>query len=108
MKWLASVTTLPQPRIRQLVWMGLGSALIISGALIAPDTLEVEIANRAPVLLAHGEADGQVPVTRSRDAEALLLKLGVPVETAYSAGLGHGIDDHGIAMGALALQRGFA
>ncbi len=82
--------------------------LAFSGALIAPDTLEVEIANRAPVLLAHGEADGQVPVTRSRDAEALLLKLGVPVETAYSAGLGHGIDDHGIAMGALALQRGFA
>jgi hypothetical protein len=35
MKWLASVTTLPQPRIRQLVWMGLGAALIISGLLIA-------------------------------------------------------------------------
>ena len=35
MKWLASVTTLPQPRIRQLVWMGLGAALIISGVLIA-------------------------------------------------------------------------
>jgi phospholipase/carboxylesterase len=82
--------------------------LAFSGALLAPETLEAEIANRAPVLLAHGEADGQVPVTRSRDAEALLVKLGVPVETAYSAGLGHGIDDHGIAMGALALQRGFA
>ncbi|MEI6985223.1 MAG: hypothetical protein WCK65_03770 [Rhodospirillaceae bacterium] len=35
MKWLASVTSLPQPRIRQLVWMGLGVALIISGVLIA-------------------------------------------------------------------------
>jgi hypothetical protein len=35
MKWLASVTALPQPRIRQLVWMGLGAALIISGVLIA-------------------------------------------------------------------------
>ena len=82
--------------------------LAFSGALIAPDTLEAEIANHAPVLLAHGEADGQVPISRSRDAETLLIKLGVPVETAYSAGLGHGIDDHGIAMGALALQRGFA
>ena len=82
--------------------------LAFSGALLAPDTLEAEIANRAPVLLAHGEADGQVPVTRSRDAEAMLNKLGVPVETAYSPGLGHGIDDHGIGMGALALQRGFA
>jgi len=82
--------------------------LAFSGALLAPDTTAKEIANRAPVLLAHGEADGQVPVTRSRDAEALLLALGVPVETAYSPGLGHGIDDHGLAMGALALQRGFA
>jgi hypothetical protein len=35
MKWLASVTTLPPLRIRQLVWMGLGAALIISGLLIA-------------------------------------------------------------------------
>lgn len=82
--------------------------LAFSGALIAPETLEAEIANHAPVLLAHGEADGQVPVTRSRDAEALLTRLGVPVETAYSPKLGHGIDDHGIAMGALALQRGFS
>jgi hypothetical protein len=35
MKWLASLTTLPPLRIRQLVWMGLGAALIISGLLIA-------------------------------------------------------------------------
>ncbi len=82
--------------------------LAFSGALLAPHTLAAEIANRAPVLLAHGEADGQVPVSRSRDAEALLAGLGVPVETAYSPHLGHGIDDAGIAMGALALQRGFA
>lgn len=82
--------------------------LAFSGALIAPDTLEAEIANRAPVLLAHGEADGQVPVSRSHDAEALLTELGVPVETVYSPKLGHGIDDSGIAMGALALQRGFS
>ena len=82
--------------------------LAFSGALLAPHTLAGEIANRAPVLLAHGEADGQVPVHRSRDAEALLAGLGVPVETAYSPHLGHGIDDAGIAMGALALQRGFA
>ena len=82
--------------------------LAFSGALIAPDSLEAEIRNRAPVLLAHGEADGQVPVSRSRDAEAVLKRLGVPVEAAYSPGLGHGIDDHGIAMAALTLQRAFA
>ncbi len=82
--------------------------LAYSGALLAPSTLAAEIANRAPVLLAHGEADAQVPVSRSRDAETVLAGLGVPVETTYSPHLGHGIDDAGIAMGALALQRGFA
>jgi phospholipase/carboxylesterase len=82
--------------------------LAFSGALIAPDSLESELRNRAPVLLAHGEADGQVPVSRSRDAEAELKRLNVPVETAYSPGLGHGIDDHGIAMAALTLQKAFA
>ena len=82
--------------------------LAFSGALIDPESLESEIANRAPVLLAHGEADGQVPVGRSRDAEAELKRLNVPVETAYSPGLGHGIDDHGIAMAALTLQKAFA
>lgn len=82
--------------------------LAFSGALIAPAALEAEIRNRAPVLLAHGEADGQVPVTRSHEAEAVLKRLNVPVEAAYSPGLGHGIDDHGIAMAALTLQRAFA
>lgn len=82
--------------------------LAFSGALIAPDKLAAEIANRAPVLLVHGEDDAQVPVSRSRDAEAVLLPLGVPVESTYVPRLGHGIDDSGIAMGALALQRGFA
>jgi len=82
--------------------------LAFSGALIAPDTLATEIANRTRVLLVHGEADMQVPVSRSREAEAALLATGVPVESCYVAGLGHGIDDTGIAMGALALQRGFA
>ena len=82
--------------------------LAFSGALIAPETLKAEIANRAPVLLVHGEADSQVPVSRSRDAADVLTALGVPVETAFSPGLGHGIDDTGLAMGALALQRGFS
>jgi phospholipase/carboxylesterase len=49
-----------------------------------------------------------VPAHRSRDAEQALRAAGVPVEAAYVPGLGHGIDDTGLAMGALALQRGFA
>jgi phospholipase/carboxylesterase len=82
--------------------------LAFSGALIAPDTLAAELANRAPVLLVHGEADDVVPASRSHDAEAVLLAAGVPVESTYVPHLGHGIDDSGIAAGALALQRGFA
>jgi phospholipase/carboxylesterase len=82
--------------------------LAFSGALIAPETLPQELANRAPVLLAHGEADDVVPAQRSREAEAALRAANVPVEAVYVPRLGHGIDDTGISMGALTLQRGFA
>ena len=40
--------------------------LAFSGALVAPESLTAELANRAPVLLVHGEADDVVPVHRSR------------------------------------------
>jgi phospholipase/carboxylesterase len=82
--------------------------LAFSGALIAPETLGKELANHAPVLLMHGEADDVVPAQRSRDTEAALRALSVPVEAVYVPRLGHGIDDTGISMGALTLQRVFA
>jgi len=82
--------------------------LAFSGALIAPDRLAGELANRAPVLLVHGEADEVVPVVRSHEAEAALRAAFVPVEAHYIPRLGHGIDDTGIALGALTLQRGFS
>jgi phospholipase/carboxylesterase len=82
--------------------------LAFSGALVAPESLTAELANRAPVLLVHGEADDVVPVHRSRDAEAALRAANVSVEAAYVPRLGHGIDDTGLSMGALALQRAFA
>ncbi len=82
--------------------------LAFSGAIIAPDTLAAEITDKPPVLIVHGEADSTVPASRSRDAESLLRGMGVPVESTYVPRLGHGIDDSGIAMGRLALQRAFA
>jgi phospholipase/carboxylesterase len=82
--------------------------LAFSGALVAPETLPGELANRAPVLIVHGDADEAVSVTRSHDAEAALIAAGVPVDAHYIPRLGHGIDDTGISLGALALQRGFA
>jgi phospholipase/carboxylesterase len=84
------------------------AVLAFSGALMAPETLPAELANYAPVLIVHGEADETVPVSRSHDAEAALIAAGVPVEAHYIPRLGHGIDDTGISLGALALQRGFS
>jgi phospholipase/carboxylesterase len=81
--------------------------LAFSGALIAPERLPAELANRAPVLLVHGEADDVVPAHRSRDAEQALRAANVPVEAVYVPRLGHGIEDTGLATGALALQRAF-
>lgn len=81
--------------------------LAYSGALLAPDRLGLELAGHTPVLLVHGEADDVVPADRSRDAERALRRHGVPVEALYCDGLGHGIDDAGIAAGAAFLQRAF-
>ncbi len=82
--------------------------LAYSGALVAPESLATELANHAPVLLVHGRDDETVPASRSQEAEAALLAAGVPVEAHYVPRLGHGIDDTGIALGALALQKGFS
>jgi phospholipase/carboxylesterase len=82
--------------------------LAFSGALLGPGSLAAEMKNHAPVLLAHGEADEVVPAFRSRDAAAALRAAGVPVETVFSPGLGHGIDDAIIKAGAAFLQKAFA
>ena len=80
--------------------------LAYSGALVAQDQLG-SITNHAPVLLVHGEADDVVPATRSRNAAAALQMAGVPVDTLFTPGLGHGIDAAGLAAGAAALRKGF-
>lgn len=82
--------------------------LAYSGILLAPATLGAEIRGRPPVLLVHGEADEVVPVAGSRMAERELRDAGVPVESVYPPRLGHGIDDAGLAAGALFLQRAAA
>ena len=82
--------------------------LAFSGALIAPGKLAPEAANRAPVLLVHGEDDDVVPASQSREAEAALRAAGIPVEAEFCPRLGHGIDDAGLSRGALFLQRAFA
>ncbi len=84
------------------------AVLAYSGALIAPETLALERRNSAPVLLVHGEADEVLPAFLSRDAERALTAEGMAVEAHFRPGLGHGIDDAGLSLGALFLQRAFA
>jgi len=79
--------------------------LAYSGALLAPDR---PVPSHPPVLLVHGEADEVVPAARSRLAEQALHDQGVPVESLFCPGLGHGIDEAGLSTGALFLQRAFA
>ena len=61
-----------------------------------------------PVLLVHGERDDIVPWQRSLEAERALRQLGLPVETLWRPALGHAIDDAGLALGGLFLQRAFS
>ncbi len=75
-----------------------------SGALLAAEALAAEMpplppGDRPPVLLVHGEADDIVPVQATRAAESALREAGVPVEALYRPGLGHGIDEAGLAAG---------
>jgi len=76
-----------------------------SGALIGAEVLPEEIASRPPVLLVHGDADELVPVRALPAAVAALRANGVPVESETRRGLGHGIDERGLAMGADFLAR---
>ena len=66
------------------------------------------MAGKPPVLLVHGRDDEVVPFEHGPAAERGLRALGVPVETVWCEGLGHGIDDAGLSAGALFLQRAFA
>ena len=80
--------------------------LAYSGALLAPGAV-AGLPGRPPVLLVHGEADEVVPAERSQAAEATLRAAGVPVESLFVLGLGHGIDASGLSAGGLFLQRAF-
>jgi len=84
-----------------------------SGALAAPNQTDVaamaaEITSRPPVLLIHGDADPVVPPQALPMSAAGLRALGVPVETHVSRGIGHGIGEDGLALGAAFLAKAFA
>lgn len=82
--------------------------LAYAGALLDTPDLAAACTGHPPVLLVHGEADEVVPFARAGAAEAALGRLGMPVQTLWCPGLGHGIDEAGLSTGALFLQRVFA
>jgi phospholipase/carboxylesterase len=69
-----------------------------SGALPGGDGIGRDIRSKPPVLLVHGEADAVVPFQAMPDAKAALEAAGVPVTAVARPGLGHAIDDAGIAL----------
>ena len=70
-----------------------------SGAMVAPPHGD-ECQARPPVCLIHGDADMVVPFAAMGMAEALLMRLEVPVSTHPRPALGHGIDHAGLHVAA--------
>lgn len=71
-----------------------------SGRLESPEILAGEITSRPPVLLIHGEEDPLLAVDMMDKAAEVLRENGVSVETHRRPGLGHGIDEDGLRLGA--------
>ena len=83
--------------------------LAYSGMLLAPEDLRTEIANRARVLLVHGEADEVVPAEASSVAADLLrAHWTCRVELMMRRDLGHGIDPEGLEAGTRVLAEAFS
>lgn len=71
-----------------------------SGRLESPEILADEITSKPPVLLIHGEEDPLLAVDLMDNAAEVLRQSGVTVETHRCPGLGHGIDEDGVRLGA--------
>lgn len=83
----------------------LAGILGFSGRLIAPELLAGEMRSKPPVMLAHGTLDEMVAFDSMAAAEDGLKAAGIEVETLACPGIGHGIDENGVARGAAFLQR---
>lgn len=69
-----------------------------SGKLAGPEHLD-EVASQPPVLLVHGSADDVIPVGALSEAETALKGADLTVQSHIAPGLGHGIDEQGLALG---------
>jgi phospholipase/carboxylesterase len=76
-----------------------------SGALVGPELLAEEVRSRPPVLLVHGDSDEIVPFQSMAAAEQALRAAGFLVHGEARPGLGHGIDEAGLKLGAAMLKK---
>ncbi len=76
-----------------------------SGALVGPELLAEEVRSRPPILLVHGQADELVPFESMAAAEQALRAEGFLVHGEARPGLGHGIDEAGLKLGATMLKQ---
>lgn len=79
-----------------------------SGRLIAPELLAGEARSRPPVLLVHGTEDPMIAHAEMASAESALKAAGVAVETLSCPGVGHAIDEAGLARGGRFLRQALA
>jgi phospholipase/carboxylesterase len=84
-----------------------GPAAILgySGRMISGERLAAEAKSKPAILLIHGEDDEVLPAELSRRAAAHLRQAGFAVEAIFRPGLGHGIDQEGVASGGAFLKR---
>ncbi len=78
-----------------------------SGFLLDTETLADQLTAKPPVLLIHGDEDQVIPSARLGEAHDALAALGVPVIAHMRPGLGHSIDDAGLALAAHSLAKAF-
>jgi phospholipase/carboxylesterase len=71
-----------------------------SGRLESPEVLADEITVRPPVMLIHGEEDPMLAIDLMDKAAAVMTESGVTVDCHRRPGLGHGIDEDGMRLGA--------
>ncbi|MSP68192.1 MAG: alpha/beta fold hydrolase [Alphaproteobacteria bacterium] len=79
-----------------------------SGRLVGAETPRAEVTARPPICLIHGTHDELIPVESMLEAADALGAAEVPTRWHIRPGLGHGIDEEGLAIGADFLRNALA
>jgi phospholipase/carboxylesterase len=81
------------------------AAIMAFSGLLVGDVPSASVKGYPPVLLVHGEDDDVVQFSSFQHARLSLTAAGVPVEALARPGMGHGIDEEGLAAAQKMLAR---